>query len=265
MRRSRSDDQSEPTDVEVGRRFSRVFDGVYGSSAGAPDDRADDRESAAADLQHSGSFTSPDELAVDAGAAQRALSAFDPGRRGLRALAVVAVLVMAGAAVFAWRSRPQAEPVSPRPAVSIPVSSPSPSGIVVAVSGRVQHPGLVRLQSGARVADAIAAAGGVLPDTDLATVNLARKVVDGELILVGVAPLAGGGAAAASGGAGGQVNLNTATLAEFDTLPGVGPVLAQRIVDYRTKHGGFRSVDELRQIDGVGDARYAELKDLVTV
>jgi competence protein ComEA len=261
MRRSRSDDQSEPTDVEVGRRFSRVFDGVYTSLAGS----AEDREPVAADLQHPPSSTSHGELAADTGAARRALTAFDPGRRGLRALTVVAILVMAGAAVFAWRSRPHAEPVSPRPPVSVPASSPSPSGVVVAVSGRVQHPGLVRLPSGARVADAIAAAGGVLPDTDLAAVNLARKVVDGELILVGVAALAGGGAPASSGAAGGQVNLNTATLAEFDALPGVGPVLAQRIVDYRTKHGGFRSVDELRQVDGVGDARYAELKDLVTV
>jgi len=135
----------------------------------------------------------------------------------------------------------------------------------------VRKPGLVRLPAGARVADAIEAAGGVLPDTDLSFVNLARKVVDGELIVVGVTPPpgvagpAGGAAGTPPGGPAALVNLNTASLAELQTLPGIGAVLAQRILDYRTKHGQFRSVDELRQVEGIGDAKFAQLKDRVTV
>ncbi len=105
----------------------------------------------------------------------------------------------------------------------------------------------------------------------MALLNPARRVSDGELILVGVpapsgaagpgaGPLPGGGP-----GTGGRVNLNTATSAQLETLPGVGPVLAQRIIEYRDQHGGFRSVGDLRQVTGIGDARYEQLKDLVTV
>ncbi len=131
----------------------------------------------------------------------------------------------------------------------------------MAVAGRVQHPGLVRLPGGARVADALAAAGGPLPDTDLSTINLARKVNDGELITVGGPPPGGSAGAAGSG----LVNLNTASLDQLQTLPGVGPVLAQRIVEYRDQHGGFASVADLRSVSGIGDARYNELKSRVTV
>jgi competence protein ComEA len=134
--------------------------------------------------------------------------------------------------------------------------------LVVAVSGRVHHPGLVRLPAGSRVADAIQAAGGALPGTDLSMVNLARKVVDGELIVVGLAPASGG-----QGAVGPQptVNLNTATLDQLQTLPGVGPVLAQRIIDYRDAHGGFTTVSDLRQVSGIGDTRFNQLKDKVSV
>jgi competence protein ComEA len=143
--------------------------------------------------------------------------------------------------------------------------------VVVAVGGKVRKPGLVRLPPGARVADALAAAGGANPGVDVALLNLARKVVDGELIMVGVTPPSGvttAPAAPAAGGAsaaGGPVNLNTATLADLDTLPGVGPVLAQRILDARESQGGFHAVSDLRKVDGIGDARYEQLKDLVTV
>lgn len=207
---------------------------------------------------------------------------FDPGRRGVRALAVVAVLVVLGAAFWAWRSRPRAEPVAPvataAPAGPLSTSfddpAPSPTGErVVAGAGKVRRPGLVRVPAGARVADAVQAAGGALPGVDVALLTPARKVTSGELILVGVpAPpnVAGAAEAPAGGpgtapGAGGRVNLNTATLAQLDALPGVGPVLAQRILDHRERHGGFRSVGDLRQVDGIGDARYEQLKDLVTV
>ncbi|MCW3841813.1 helix-hairpin-helix domain-containing protein [Micromonospora yasonensis] len=208
--------------------------------------------------------------------------AFDPGRRGVRALAVVAAVVVLVAAVWAWRSRPHAEPVRPVAATAAPNEpAPSPAGsspsaqLVVAVAGKVRRPGLVRVPAGARVADAVEAAGGALPGVDVALLNPARKVTDGELILVGVAAPAGqasqpgqpaaGPAAGGAAAPGGPVNLNTATLAQLDALPGVGPVLAQRILDHREQHGGFRSVSDLRQVDGIGDARYEQLKDLVTV
>ena len=225
------------------------------------------------------------------------LSAFDPGRRGVRALAAVAVVVVLIASVLAWRARPRVDPVAVPP-VDVGTASTggaaekaagsgapgaggasAPSGsaeVVVAVGGKVRKPGLVRLPTGSRVADALQAAGGAVPGVDVALLNLARKVVDGELILVGVTPPPGtatGGSATGSpgggtpGGAapGGLVNLNTATLADLDTLPGVGPVLAQRILAARDAQGGFKAVTDLRKVDGIGDARYEQLKDLVTV
>jgi competence protein ComEA len=201
------------------------------------------------------------------------LGAFDPGRHGAKALAVVAAVVVAIAAFFAWRARPHVDPVAPPPAATEVVAAPSttPSGgteVVVSVAGKVGRPGLVRLAPGARVADAITAAGGARPGVDVAMLNPARKVVDGELILVGVSapPGAGPVVPAAGGGApGGLVNLNAATLAELDALPGVGPVLAQRILDARDAQGGFRTVADLRKVQGIGDSRYQDLKDLVTV
>lgn len=198
---------------------------------------------------------------------------------------MVAALVVLGAAGWAWRARPQAEPVDvaatagadePTSASAGPGPGPSASAgpeVVVAVAGKVRRPGLVRLPAGARVADALTAAGGALPGVDVALLNLARKVTDGELILVGVTAPPGVAAAPAGPGqpgdpavaGGGKVNLNTATLAQLDTLPGVGPVLAQRILDHRDQRGGFRSVGDLRQVSGIGDARYEQLKELVTV
>ncbi|WBB66907.1 helix-hairpin-helix domain-containing protein [Micromonospora sp. WMMD812] len=209
--------------------------------------------------------------------------AFDPGRRGVRALAAVAAVAVLGAGFWAWRSRPRAEPVRPVANAAVPMADgagetgASPAGeLVVAVAGKVRRPGLVRLPAGARLADAVEAAGGALPGVDVALLNPARKVVDSELIVVGVIPppdaaappaaAPGAGAVPGAGAApGGRVNLNTATLAQLDALPGVGPVLAQRILAHREQQGGFRSVGDLRQVEGIGDARYEQLKDLVTV
>jgi competence protein ComEA len=193
-----------------------------------------------------------------------------PGRwelspAAVRALAVFAVVIAALAAFLAWRARPAVVPVTPASTGTASAASPLPSGlVVVAVSGRVREPGLVRLPAGARVADAIEAAGGALPETDLSMVNLARKVTDGELIVVGVTPPPGQSAGETTTG-GGPVNLNTATSAQLQTLPGVGPVLAERIIAYREEHGGFASVEDLRKVTGIGDVRYEELKDQVTV
>ncbi|WP_436840647.1 helix-hairpin-helix domain-containing protein [Streptomyces griseoloalbus] len=147
--------------------------------------------------------------------------------------------------------------------------------IVVDVSGKVRDPGIHRLPAGSRVEDALRAAGGVRPGTRTDTLNRARFLVDGEQVVVGgPAPAAGpGGATGTAPGAGAgtaagagpavPVSLNTATLDQLDTLPGVGPVLAQHIVDYRTRNGGFRSVDELREVNGIGDRRFADLRNLV--
>jgi competence protein ComEA len=204
--------------------------------------------------------------------ARLGIGAFDPGRRGVRALAVVAAVAVAVAAFLAWQARPRVEPapaVAAAPAVeSTPTEAPSSGAVVVvAVAGKVRKPGLVRLPAGARVADALAAAGGVRPGVDAAMLNPARKVVDGELIVVGATPPPGaaGPAAAAGGVRQSPLNLNTATLADLDTLPGVGPVLAQRIIDARAARGGFTAVSDLRRVSGIGNAKYEQLKDLVTV
>jgi competence protein ComEA len=186
------------------------------------------------------------------------LSAFDPGRRGVKVLAIVAAVAVVAVLLIAWRSAPRQEPV---PVVSSSASAVTPvlTELVVAVSGHVVRPGLVRLPPGSRVADAIQAAGGPLPGVDLSTINLARKLNDGELIAVGV-PAAG-----SDPGSPAKINLNTATLAELDSLPGVGPVLAQRIIDHRVKRGPFRTVEDLRQVDGIGEETFARLKDHVVV
>ncbi|MFF3376707.1 helix-hairpin-helix domain-containing protein [Streptomyces sp. NPDC002680] len=151
--------------------------------------------------------------------------------------------------------------------------------IVVDVSGKVREPGVHRLPAGSRVADALRAAGGVRPGTKTEGLNRARFLVDGEQVVVGGAVPAPGavmggavgpGGVAAGGSVGGAgvgpaapVSLNTATVDQLDTLPGVGPVLAQHIIDYRTQHGGYRSVDELREVNGIGDRRFADLRNLV--
>jgi competence protein ComEA len=210
----------------------------------------------------------------------------DPGGPGIRVLAVVGLLAAIVAGAYLWWSRPERRPVppvvvspaahraAPLGAASEPAAPATPavssSPVLVDVAGKVRHPGVVSLPTGARVIDAIKAAGGVRPGAQTGTLNLARRVVDGEQILVGVdgtpapaVPPAASPGAAPAGGA--PLDLNTASAAQLDQLPGVGPVLAQRIVDYRTQHGAFRSVDELRQVSGIGAAKFGDLKGLVTV
>jgi competence protein ComEA len=140
--------------------------------------------------------------------------------------------------------------------------------VVVSVVGQVAAPGLVTLPAGSRVADALAAVGGLLPEADPASINAAAVLSDGEQIAVGVpgavTPAAGAPASAGSG-AGGALDLNTATVADLDALPGIGPVLAQRIVDHRTAHGPFTSVDQLDDVSGIGPAIFADLVARVRV
>ncbi|WP_316740072.1 ComEA family DNA-binding protein [Streptomyces sp. MK7] len=207
-------------------------------------------------------------------------------RRSVIALTVVFVLAGAFALQHFWAGRgdevraPEVvRAVAPAPsrgqdkATAFGASAPSPGTtasagpeIVVDVSGKVRHPGIHRLPAGSRVADALRAAGGVRPGTDLGGLNRARFLVDGEQVVVGGPAPATGSTAAGTGAAGppaAPVSLNTATAEQLETLPGVGPVLAQHIIDYRTQHGGFRSVDELRQVSGIGDRRFADLRSLV--
>lgn len=198
---------------------------------------------------------------------------------GLRLLLLIALVAALAGGYYAWRSRPAADPVSPPvaaspsappPAPASPASPPAPE-VTVHVTGKVRKPGVVTLPGGSRVTDAIEAAGGVKGKARTGSLNLARRLVDGEQIVVGGPD---GGTAAAPpvpGAASGPgldaavIDLNTATVEQLDTLPGVGEVLARRIVDYRTAHGGFRDVAQLQEVPGIGEARYAEIKDRVRV
>ncbi|MET9023147.1 ComEA family DNA-binding protein [Actinopolymorpha sp. NPDC004070] len=226
-------------------------------------------------------FAEHDDLLTDASEESPAWAL----RRGhVVVVAVVLLLAVIGAAVMVIRDRPVRETViepaaratvvaTPGTSTSAPGSPaprPSPT-LVVHVAGKVRRPGVVHLPGGSRVFDAVTASGGALPGTDLDTVNLARPLLDGEQVPVGVtpppgAPPAGGDGAPSAGppSAGAPLDLNSATSAELEELPGVGPVLAQRIVDFRTEHGRFVDVEDLREVTGIGERTFAELRDKVT-
>jgi competence protein ComEA len=148
----------------------------------------------------------------------------------------------------------------------VPAKSAAAPLLFVHVVGAVHHSGLFRLRDGSRVADALARAGGPTRHADLTAVNLAAPLVDGQQVVVprrgplGSAPVAGAGRP----GGGVMVSLASATVEQLDELPGIGPVTAQKIVDWRTSHGPFRSVDDLDDVPGIGPARIEQLRDLVT-
>jgi competence protein ComEA len=163
-------------------------------------------------------------------------------------------------------------------------SSPAPAKIAVAVSGggerlvihvagAVRRPGVYRLRSGSRVDDAVQRAGGATRRADLGGLNLAAELEDGRQVLVperargggGVATAAGSGATASAPAPGQPLNLNTATLEQLDTLSGIGPLTAQKILDWREERGGFGSIEELGEIPGIGDKRLASLREEVTL
>ncbi|TQF73432.1 ComEA family DNA-binding protein [Rhodococcus spelaei] len=223
---------------------------------------------------------------------------FAPGRRGVAALVLVGVVAAVVGVVGAWRDRPVAHAVAPLPAVeadgapvseSAPQPAPTPPAdpvappaldMVVSVVGLVRTAGLVHLPTGARIADALAAAGGAREGADLLGLNLAQKLADGDQVLVGLAPPEGAavtvgsatvGAGSSTAGtsaapaAGGKVNLNTATAEQLDALPGVGPVTAAAILAWRQTNGRFTDVEQLGEVDGIGPGRLQKLRDLVTV
>jgi competence protein ComEA len=180
-------------------------------------------------------------------------------RRRLLLLALVAIVAL----VLAVRHlrEPGAPRASPVPAKVEPLGGESAPRLVVHVVGAVRRPGLYRLPNRSRLADALARAGGATRRADLAAVNLAAPVSDGVQVVVPVRapPAAAGGEAPEP--AAGPVHLNTATLEQLDALPGVGPVTAQKILDYREQHGAFSSLDELDAIPGIGPARLEQLRE----
>ena len=196
--------------------------------------------------------------------------------------AVAAFVVVLLALKFLRHDAPGASgaPVSLQPSDGRPPANgtPRPSGsrgrlLVVDVAGEVQRPGVYRVPAGSRADAAVARAGGVTRHGESAAVNLAMPLHDGQQIVVprrGAVPAATPGAAAAGGANGNAgsapaqpVSLSTATVEQLDTLDGIGPTLAARIVQYREAHGGFRSIDELRQVSGIGDKRFAALRKAV--
>ncbi|MFF1554425.1 helix-hairpin-helix domain-containing protein [Rhodococcus erythropolis] len=226
-----------------------------------------------------------------------------PSRSATWVLAIVAALATAIGLFTVWWDSPSLQAVPPLPspqnvtaqnvtaqnvtagdgesAGPVPtavVAEQPPEALVVSVVGLVRTPGLVNLHSGSRIADALAAAGGVLDGAETVGLNLAQKLADGDQIVVGAADQSGGvsasssttaggtspAAAGESGGAG-LVNLNTATEAELDGLPGVGPVTAAAIISWRTSNGKFTDVEQLGEVDGIGPARLAKLRVLVSV
>jgi competence protein ComEA len=209
-------------------------------------------------------------------------------RRQIYAYVAVAALVLAVGAryvVFPKAAGPSGgeplvlAPASPPPASPAATAGPSPlADVVVYVCGAVKSPGVVRLPAEARVADALALAGGPDAKAELDGVNLAAKVVDGQQIMVpergavvagGTASAAGSGSAASAGGSaaapGAPVNINTASLEQLDALDGVGPATAQKIIDYRLASGPFKTIDDIKNVSGIGDAKFAAMKDSITV
>jgi competence protein ComEA len=195
------------------------------------------------------------------------MPAISRGRALAYAVALLVLLTIAGRVALGGNEARRATPAEP---VALEVEEEPARELVVHVAGAVRQPGLYRLPDGSRIDDAIAIAGGPKPRAALDLVNLAAPVADGQQVVV---PLRGGdggtvspgapSASAPSGAPATTVHLNSATLEQLDTLPGVGPITAQQILDYREANGAFRSVDELDAVPGIGPARLAQLRPLV--
>jgi competence protein ComEA len=185
-------------------------------------------------------------------------------------LVTVALLVAVVGLSVTLLSWPDAEPTATAPAAPTEATAAEAKTIVVSVAGAVNEPGIVELEAGARVADAIEAAGGLTEGADPGFLNLARVVADGDLVAVPDAAASGAVPAAPGDGSGGTaadglVNINVAGAAELDALKGIGPVLAERIIEYREANGSFQSLDELSEVSGIGAALLEQLRDQVTL
>ena len=181
-----------------------------------------------------------------------------------RGLAVIFALSIGIAGFYFLNSRP----LSQMPVISdVPpiISQTEPAKLIINVAGKVANPGVYQLPSGSRVIDAIEAAGNQLKGVDISDINLARVLVDGEQILVGASKYSGGKLVAKKVSPDNPLDVNRATLAQLDTLPGIGPVTAQRIIDYRIKVGRINSLDELKKISGLGGLKFEEIKPLLRV
>ncbi|WP_424184852.1 helix-hairpin-helix domain-containing protein [Actinokineospora sp. G85] len=184
------------------------------------------------------------------------------GAAGLGTVALVAYFALSGEPVP--ESPPGLAAATVEQSTHPPFPSAAPTALVVDVVGKVATPGVRTLPGGSRVRDALTAAGGALPDADLTVLNLARPLVDGEQVRVGLpAPPAAAAPDPAGAAPVGPVDLNTATPHQLDALPGVGAVTAQRIIAWRDEHGRFRDVEQLQDVDGIGPARYESLRELV--
>ncbi|GAB3221433.1 hypothetical protein GCM10027447_06950 [Glycomyces halotolerans] len=179
-------------------------------------------------------------------------------------LAVIAIAVAAAGLFVTVLSWPRSEPAATAPVEAPPPTSARPETIVVSVAGAVERPGIVELEAGARVADAIEAAGGLADGADPGFLNLARVVSDGDLVAVPDAAAAQG-AGGAGGSAAGLVNLNVADPQHLASLTGIGPVLAERIVSYRETNGSFQSIDELSEVQGIGPNLLDQIREQVTL
>jgi competence protein ComEA len=188
------------------------------------------------------------------------LDSLPPARRRLAAgaLVLVLVLVLGGRHLLRAGTPTAAAPV----AAAVPIRADAGPALVVHVVGAVRRPGLYRFPARARVADAVARAGGATRRADVALVNLAAPLADGTQVVVPVKAPAGAPAGGSAAAPAGPVHLNVATLEQLDALPGVGPVTAQKILDYRQEHGAISSLDELDAIPGIGPARIEQLRDV---
>jgi competence protein ComEA len=212
---------------------------------------------------------------VSEGSIRERLSALS--RAELIGLVALLCLTLGGAGLWYVRSLPKPVAVTAGPSASsgpAPAASSSPSPAVVLlvdVAGWVRHPGVYEFEEGARVIDAIDAAGGARSGALLQSLNLAAPLTDGTQILVpkegdqGVTPPTAGSGSSGGAVAGALINVNTASATELEALPGVGEVIAQAIVDYRTENGPFASVDQLLDVSGIGDATLENIRELVTV